>query len=200
MRHQLRSVRTMEAIASESSPEHVVARQGSGGNMSVVLGVDPGTATMGYGVVGRAGDRLMAIDYGAITTPASLPLFKRLQALYDELTGLIRQHSPAEMAVEELFFNRNTRSALAVGQARGVAILAAANAGVSVSEYTPLEVKQAIVGYGRASKGQIQRMVCMLLDLETTPQPDDAADALAVAICHLHTSEKSRVFNDWAEH
>lgn len=165
----------------------------------VVLGVDPGTATMGYGVVGRAGERLMLIDYGVITTSADLDLPIRLQRLYSGLTDLIARFRPAGVAVEELFFNRNTRSALAVGQARGVAMLAAANAGVSVSEYTPLEVKQAIVGYGRASKQQIQRMVCMLLGLDFCPQPDDAADALAIAICHLHSSERARVLSEWME-
>lgn len=165
----------------------------------VVMGIDPGTATMGYGVVGRAGERLVLIDYGVITTSADLALPIRLQTLYSGLMDLIGSFRPTGVAVEELFFNRNARSALAVGQARGVAILAAANASVPVSEYTPLEVKQAIVGYGRASKEQIQRMVCMLLDLEYTPQPDDAADALAIAICHLHSSEKARVLNEWME-
>jgi crossover junction endodeoxyribonuclease RuvC len=166
---------------------------------NVVLGIDPGTAIMGYGVVGRSGEKLVVLDYGVIMTPASLPLDKRLQSLYRDLTALINRFHPMEVVVEELFFSRNSRSALAVGQARGAAILAAANAGITVSEYTPLEVKQAIVGYGRASKEQVQRMVCMLLDLECIPQPDDAADALAIAICHLHTSDQLRVLNEWAE-
>ncbi len=200
MRQPRRTASTTEVGGRDSSHRAGAAGGNTDAISAVVLGVDPGTATMGYGVVARAGDKLKVIDYGVVTTSGDLPLFKRLQALYDGLTALIRRHSPAEMAVEELFFNRNTRSALAVGQARGVAILAAANAGVAVSEYTPLEVKQAIVGYGRATKEQIQRMVCMLLDLEAAPQPDDAADALAIAICHLHTSERSRVLSDWAEH
>jgi crossover junction endodeoxyribonuclease RuvC len=189
-----------EHVGERSGP--TTRARGSGDSSSldrVVLGIDPGTATMGYGVVGRDGDRLVLLDYGGLTTPANLPLYLRLQALYRELMALIATYRPSEVAVEELFFSRNTKSALAVGQARGVAILAAANAGATVSEYTPLEVKQAIAGYGRATKEQIQQMVCMLLDLAEVPQPDDAADALAIAICHLHTSEKARIIEEWTE-
>lgn len=185
------------------SPTIRLERVASGGDPKaihdVVLGIDPGTATMGYGVVGRSGERLVLLDFGALTTSASLPLDKRLRLLYRDLTVLVDRFRPVQVVIEELFFSRNARSALAVGQARGVAILAAANAGVAVSEYTPLEVKQAIVGYGRASKEQVQRMVCMLLELDSIPQPDDAADALAIAICHLHTFDQMRVLNEWAE-
>jgi len=164
----------------------------------VVRGIDPGTATMGYGLVQCGGESLQAIDYGVLTTSADVPLDKRLRILYQGLTGLIQRYRPQEVVVEELFFSRNSQSALAVGQARGVAILAAANSGLPVSEYTPLQVKQAIVGYGRATKDQMQQMVMMLLGLDAVPQPDDAADALAIAICHLHTSERERVVREWA--
>ncbi|MBI2864957.1 MAG: crossover junction endodeoxyribonuclease RuvC [Chloroflexi bacterium] len=153
----------------------------------VTLGIDPGTAAMGYGLVRQAPAGLSLIDYGVITTPASLPLPRRLQVLYQGLMEIIARHEPSHAAVEQLFFAKNARTALVVGQARGVALLAAANSGVPVSEYTPLQVKQAIADYGRGSKYQVQIMVRMLLNLDTVPQPDDAADALAVAICHINT-------------
>lgn len=153
----------------------------------LVLGIDPGTAITGYGLIESNGDELSLVDYGAITTPAGQSIPERLQVIYRELTSLIEEHQPTEMALEELFFAKNVRTALTVGQARGVALLAAAEAGLTIHEYTPLQVKQAIVGYGRATKEQVQDMVKRLLSLDSVPQPDDAADAIAVAICHLHS-------------
>lgn len=164
----------------------------------VALGIDPGTAIMGYGLVASAEDQLELVDYGVITTPANVPLAQRLQMLYNGLGSIIESRQPAEMAVEELFFSRNVRTALAVGQARGVAILAAANFGLQVSEYSPLQIKQSIVGYGRARKEQIQEMVRMLLNMPEMPQPDDAADALALAICHLNMSRMERLIVEQA--
>jgi len=154
----------------------------------LVLGIDPGTAIMGYGIVRFDGDALEPVTHGVITTSASSTLALRLQHIYRELLGLIDTYHPTEASVEELFFARNARTALAVGHARGVVLLALADAGLPIYEYTPLQVKQAITGYGRAGKEQMQRMVRLLLSLEAIPQPDDAADALAVAICHAHSS------------
>ena len=154
----------------------------------VTLGIDPGTAIMGYGLVAHQGDRLVALAYGALTTPAGESPELRLQRLYDGLAAITRDHRPAAMAVEELFFNQNVRTALAVGQARGIALLCAAQAGLPVAEYTPLQVKQAVVGYGRATKEQVGLMVKTLLALPQVPRPDDIADALAVAICHVHSA------------
>ena len=153
----------------------------------LVLGIDPGTAITGYGVVQSDGQTLDPVSYGAITTPAGEPLALRLQRLYRELRTLISTYKPTQAAVEDLFFSRNARTALSVGHARGVILLAAANSGLPVYSYTPLEVKKAVTGYGRASKEQMQRMVRLLLSLETSPRPDDVADALAVAICHAHS-------------
>ncbi len=153
----------------------------------VVLGLDPGTAITGYGIVRYDGQGLESLAYGTITTPSGSPLSLRLQNIYRELRLLIDTQRPTQAAVEELFFARNARTALSVGHARGVILLALADAGLSVFEYTPLEVKKAITGYGRATKEQMQQMVRLLLSLESAPQPDDVADALAVAICHAHS-------------
>ncbi|MBE3571954.1 MAG: crossover junction endodeoxyribonuclease RuvC [Moorella humiferrea] len=151
----------------------------------LILGIDPGTAIMGYGLIEAGnGGTLQAFAYGCIRTPAELKTSRRLVMIYDRLREIIKEHNPDIMAVEELFFNKNSRTAMAVGQARGVAILAAAHGAVPVAEYTPLEVKQAVTGYGRAPKEQVQRMVQTLLGLKNRPEPDDVADALAVAICH----------------
>ncbi len=151
----------------------------------LVLGLDPGTATTGYGLVEAAADGTMtAIDYGVILTPAKTPLAERLQMLYDRLQGLLEHYHPDGAAVEKLFFQKNVTTAMSVGQARGVLLLALAQAGLSVAEYTPNEIKEAVTGYGSAGKAQMQRMVQMLLGLESPPRPDDAADALAVALCH----------------
>ncbi|GAB6875913.1 hypothetical protein JCM13210_06390 [Thermaerobacter litoralis] len=151
-----------------------------------VLGIDPGTATMGFGVVAVAGTTLVPVTYGVIRTPAGQPPAQRLAAIYRDLEELLARYRPQAVAVERLFLQKNRSSALHVGQARGVALLAAARAGLPVHEYAPHEVKQAVVGYGRASKAQVQRMVQTLLGLARPPVPDDAADALAVAVCCLH--------------
>ena len=144
---------------------------------------------MGYGVVAESAAGLTALDYGALTTTSDRPLSERLRSLYEGLVELIGRYSPTEVAVEELFFSKNVRTALAVGHARGVVLLAAANCGLSVAEYSPQQVKQAVAVYGRARKEQIQQMVQVLLGLPELPEPDDAADALALAICHIHTSQ-----------
>lgn len=155
----------------------------------LAIGIDPGTAITGYGLVREEEDgSLTVIDYGAITTSSSMPMPERLVQLYQQLKKLIDLYDPQSGAVEKLFFARNVRTALTVGQARGVALLALAEAGVSLAEYTPNEVKQAVAGFGGADKNQVQKMVQALLELEEIPQPDDAADALAVAICHLHSA------------
>ncbi|MGH2592561.1 MAG: crossover junction endodeoxyribonuclease RuvC [Anaerolineae bacterium] len=159
----------------------------------VFLGIDPVTAITGYGFVREDDGALHAVAYGAITTPSDWALPQRLVAIQRELSDLIALHRPASAAVEQLFFSRNVRTALAVGHARGVVLLALAQAGVPISEYTPLEVKQAVTGYGRAGKQQIQEMIRVLLGLPEIPKPDDAADALAVAICHAHSSQISRL-------
>ena len=150
----------------------------------IVLGVDPGIAITGFGVVEYINSRFKVLDYGCIRTAAGVPLPDRLNILYDGLGRIVDIYRPNEMAVEELFFNKNVRTALAVGQARGVTLLAARQRGVEIFEYTPLQVKQAVVGHGRADKVQVQYMVKVLLCLSETPSPDDVADALAVAICH----------------
>ena len=151
-----------------------------------VLGLDPGLATTGWGLVEEESDQVTLVDFGIITTVAGHPLARRLQDLYRELTSLIALQKPDVAAVEELFFSRNARTAFTVGQARGVALLALADGGLAVHEYTPLQVKQAVVGYGQATKNQVQQMVRMLLGLSEIPRPDDAADAIAVAICYVH--------------
>lgn len=154
----------------------------------LVLGVDPGTALCGYGLVAAEKDDYSLVAYGAISTLANSPLPTRLLSIFDGLASIISNYHPDAAAVEKLFFAKNARTALAVGHARGVALLAAAQAGLQVFEYTPNEVKQAIVGYGGADKNQIQQMVRMLLRIDFVPEPDDAADALAIAICHLQSS------------
>jgi len=152
------------------------------------LGIDPGTAITGYGVVEGEGDSLSLTTYGAITTPANQPLAQRLQHIYRELQALIAEWDPDSAAVEELFFSKNARTALSVGHARGVTLLALTEAGLPVQEYKPAEIKQAVAGYGNAPKQQVQGMVQLLLGLDEIPRPDDAADALAVAICHFHSA------------
>jgi crossover junction endodeoxyribonuclease RuvC len=159
----------------------------------VILGIDPGTAITGYGVVSHEGNHLKRIAYGVVRTGPETPMTLRLRHVYEEIGAIIAKFSPEVVAVEELFFNKNVRTALAVGQARGVILLAAENAGLEVVEYTPLQVKQAVVGYGRAEKMQVQEMVRMLLCLTEIPKPDDAADALAIAICHAHSRKMMRV-------
>ena len=150
----------------------------------LILGIDPGTATTGYGLIEEKGGMLSLIDYGVILTGAKLPLEQRLEKIYDQLEDIIEEYNPDEIAVEELFFSNNAKTAMSVGQARGVILLATQKAGVPVSEYTPNQVKNGICGYGGADKKQVQKMVQILLKLSETPEPDDAADALAIAICH----------------
>jgi crossover junction endodeoxyribonuclease RuvC len=159
----------------------------------VTLGVDPGTATVGYAVVTEERGRLQLLVCDVIQTPPSLPFPERLRQIFHELSACIKEYQPQDVAVEELFFARNARTAIAVGQGRGIVLLAAAEAGLSVSEYTPMQVKQAVQGYGSATKHQVGEMVRMLLNLAAVPKPDDAADAAAIAICHLHSSRVSRV-------
>lgn len=153
----------------------------------LVLGIDPGMAILGYGLVKEDGHSLKVIDYGVINTPSDMDTPHRLVAIFDAVCQLIDRYAPQAVAVEELFFNKNVKTALAIGHARGVAVLAAALKGLEVYEYTPLQVKQAVAGYGRATKQQVQQMVRMLLNLPSIPRPDDAADALAVSICHIHS-------------
>jgi crossover junction endodeoxyribonuclease RuvC len=155
----------------------------------LVIGIDPGTARTGYGLVRQHPDgRLESVAYGVFSTAAGRSMPERLLDLYQTLSDVLKEHALDGAAVEKLFFQRNVTTAISVGQARGVAILALAQAGLEVGEYTPNEIKMATTGYGGADKKQMQSMVKALLDLEELPQPDDAADALAVAICHLHSS------------
>ncbi len=155
-----------------------------------ILGIDPGIAIVGYGIIEHVGNRFKVIDYGSIQTKAHTPLTERLQIIYTELRQLIYEHKPDCMAIEELFFNNNAKTAITVAQARGVIILGGVNEGLTVSEYTPLQVKQAVTGYGRADKNQVQQMTKALLGLDKVPKPDDTADALAIAICHAHTATR----------
>ena len=158
------------------------------GKGHTILGIDPGTATMGWGVIRQEGSRLRYVQHGAITTPANWTMPRRLGRLFDGVTQLVEGYRPDTVAVEELFFNTNVTTAITVGQARGVALLAAYRAGIEVAEYTPLQVKQAITSYGRADKRQVQEMVRALLNLREIPRPDDAADGLAIAITHGFSS------------
>lgn len=153
----------------------------------VILGLDPGTASTGFGVISVEGNRLRALDYGVIDTPSNTALEQRLEQIFADVRRILDRHRPDAAAVESLFFNVNVRTALAVGQARGVTLLACSQAGCEVFEYTPQQVKQAVVGYGKAEKGQVMDMVRVLLGLAETPRPDHAADALGVAICHANT-------------
>lgn len=158
----------------------------------LVIGLDPGTATTGYGLVRESPDgSLQAVAYGVITTSPKTEMPDRLAQLYAELSEILLLHKPDSSAVEKLFFQKNVTTAISVAQGRGAVLVALSKAGLAVAEYTPLEIKQAVAGYGGAGKHQVQQMVRALLNLEDVPRPDDAADALAVAICHLH-SRKSR--------
>jgi crossover junction endodeoxyribonuclease RuvC len=165
----------------------------------LAIGIDPGTAITGYGLVREGADgSLNVVEFGVIQTSAEHAMPDRLVQLYQRLKEIIDLHSPQSGAVEKLFFARNVRTALSVGQARGIALLALAESDVSIAEYSPNEIKQAVAGYGGADKIQVQMMVKALLSLDQIPQPDDAADALAVAICHLH-SARMRALEDRAE-
>lgn len=153
-----------------------------------VMGIDPGTVTSGYGVIDEAGGNLSYVDAGGVTTSAGSPFHERLKTIYDGLEGVINTARPDAIALESVFFAKNVQSALKLGHARGVAILAAVQAGIPVFEYSPLEIKQAVVGYGAAEKPQVQQMVKALLCLSKLPKPHDASDALAAAICHINSA------------
>ena len=158
--------------------------------MALVLGIDPGTATTGYGLVrDRVDGSLESVAYGTIQTPAGMPAHQRLSVLFHKMNEIMLLHRPDTCVVEKLFFQRNISTAIAVGQARGVLMLAISEAGLDMAEYTPNEVKQAVAGYGSAGKKQMQEMVRVLLALPEIPKPDDAADALAIAITHLNTQK-----------
>lgn len=149
-----------------------------------IIGIDPGTGILGFGVIESDGHKSQIVDAGVIRTPVKEDDAVRLQTIFEELSGIITQTKPAEMAVEKLFFAQNVTTAITVAQARGVVLLAGQQAGLSIHEYTPLQIKQSLTGYGRAEKKQMQEMVRVLLGLKDIPQPDDCADALAAAICH----------------
>ncbi len=156
--------------------------------MHLTLGVDPGTATVGYAVVAEEKGKLRLLVCDVVITPKEMPFPQRLSMIYHGISEIIQLYKPQDAAVEELFFARNARTAIAVGQGRGIILLAASEAGLPVAEYTPMQVKQAVQGYGSATKHQVGEMVRMLLNLESVPKPDDAADAAAIAICHIHSS------------
>ncbi len=153
----------------------------------IILGIDPGFAIVGVGVIEYKGNKFRTIDYFAVTTKSHTPIEERLKCIYDGITEAINTYKPDYIAVEELFFNNNAKTAIQVGQARGVILLAAVNQRVPIYEYTPLQVKQAVVGYGRADKVQVQQMIKAILNLARVPKPDDVADALAIAVCHAHS-------------
>ncbi len=159
----------------------------------IILGIDPGTAATGFGIIQKKSDKLSLIDYGCITTSANLALSDRLIRIFKNIQKLIKKYHPDILVCEELFFFKNLKTAISVAQARGVVLLAARLGKISFFEYTPLEVKQALSGYGRATKSQIQKMVKVLLKLDSIPKSDDAADALALAICHAHSEKIKRL-------
>ncbi len=154
----------------------------------IILGIDPGYAIVGYGIIDYRNNHFNVIDYGAILTQANTPFNVRLEMIYDQLSDIIDKYNPEAMAIEKLFYNSNAKTVIDVSQARGVIMLAAQKKGVKTFEYTPLQVKQSVVGYGRAEKKQVQEMTRRILALEKVPKPDDTADALAMAICHAHAS------------
>ena len=151
-----------------------------------ILGIDPGIATVGYGLIHYEDGCFRTIATGAIETPARIDVEDRIEMVYDDLCELIKMYSPTEMSIEELFFNTNQKTAIAVAEARGAILLAAKKNRLNIAEYTPIQVKLAVTGYGRAEKKQVQEMVKIILGLPKVPKPDDAADALALAICHAH--------------
>lgn len=156
-----------------------------------ILGIDPGYAIVGYGVVDYAASRFSVVEYGAVTTPAGMEFNQRLLLIYRELTALLQRTRPESIAIEQLFFTKNVTTGIDVAQARGVVLLAAAEAGIPTTQYTPPQVKQGVTGYGNAEKKQVMEMTRRLLGLKTVPRPDDTADALAVAICHAHTGSSA---------
>lgn len=165
-----------------------------------ILGIDPGYAIVGYGIIDYESNHFNVVKYGAITTPANMEFSRRLQNIFNDLSQLVLTYRPDALSIEKLFFNTNTTTAIDVAQARGVILLSAVNNGLPVYEYTPLQIKQAVTGYGRAEKKQVMEMVRQLLNLKAVPKPDDTADALAIAICHAHTggsvySKLSQIIN-----
>lgn len=153
----------------------------------IIVGVDPGLAIVGYSVLDYTGNEFKIIDYGVLTTPAKIEVSKRLKMLYDGMSDILEKYRPEGIAIEQLFWGRNVTTGINVAHARGVILLCAEKSGACVREYTPLQVKQAVVGYGRADKKQVQNMMKILLNLKEIPKPDDAADAIAVAICYAHS-------------
>lgn len=161
----------------------------------LIMGIDPGIAISGFGFVDGKDNKYTVVEYGVIKTDTNLSIPQRLKCIYKGYLDLMRKYKPDAIAVEELFYNKNAKTIITVGQARGVAILAASLLNIEVFEYTPLQVKQAVVGYGRADKLQVQEMIRILLHLDSIPKPDDAADALAAALCHLNSSRINSLFN-----
>ena len=161
----------------------------------IIIGVDPGYAIVGIGVIEYKGNKFRTLEYGAITTNAGEPTVDRLKKIYDQMNEYLEKYKPDAVAIEELFFNSNQKTAINVAQARGVILVSARNKNIPICEYTPLQVKQSVTGYGRAEKKQIQQMVKMLLGLNVIPKPDDAADALALAICHAHSNKMNTMLN-----
>ncbi len=154
----------------------------------IILGIDPGYAIIGWGILEYRANKFSVIDYGAITTEAHIPFPERLQTIYTQMNIIIQKYRPDVMSMEKLFYNNNAKTVIDVAQARGVIVLSAQMNGVKIHEYTPLQVKQSVTGYGRAVKKQVQEMTRIILGLEKIPKPDDTADALAMAICHGHSS------------
>lgn len=161
-----------------------------------ILGIDPGIAIVGFGFVDKQGSKVIPVQYGCIQTEAHTPEEERLLHVYEGMKQLIDKYKPDAVALEKLFFNRNVTTAMTVSQARGVLVLSAVQSGLPVAEYTPMQVKQAMVGYGKAEKQQVQEMVRMFLKLQAVPKPDDVADALAVAICHAHSYTLNSKLNE----
>ena len=163
----------------------------------IILGIDPGIAIVGWGVIDYSGSHFTVLGYGSIQTPAGMATEKRLSVIYDDLSEIIEKYRPEQIAIEELFFNTNQTTGILVAEARGVILLCAVKHGIECFEYTPLQVKQSVVGYGRAEKKQVITMVTMFLGLKKPPKPDDTADALAIAVCHAHSgaSRMARYFN-----
>ncbi len=153
-----------------------------------ILGIDPGYAIVGYGVIDYENNRFSVVEYGAITTPAGMDFSRRLEIIYEQMTSILERTKPNALSIEKLFYNTNAKTVIDVAQARGVILLSAQKIGVEAFEYTPLQVKQSVVGYGRAEKKQVQEMTRLILKLDSVPKPDDTADALALAICHGHSS------------
>lgn len=166
--------------------KNVIARKD--GIILIILGIDPGYAIVGYGVIKYEGNRFKTLDYGAVTTPAGMPFCDRLSLIFDGMNDIFAKHKIDAMSIEKLYFNTNTTTAIDVAQARGVIMLSAVKNNVAAYEYTPLQVKQSVTGYGRAEKKQIMEMTRIILGLEKVPKPDDTADALALAVCHAHWS------------